>query len=597
MKVLLLTLLLPMFAGADNMLDTVPYEDYVEWTAERQAAYDQQTRQAFFEFENEFTKLEKIEFASSTVRFLEWLPQAIAASADKACLVGGVRRSMVAYQDRYACPTGGRPCAGQSDGGFLCGVIYNQACIAREPRTSITSRCLAAAGPTPMTEASFNERRAALQSVAADCRSGAIDDRYKSQCQRFLARMNGATAPPPAATAAEAAATRGQREVSSGAGSVPRPPPRPRTPPPAEVAAAAPPARATREQASGNCMSRHQARLGALACVACGIESAKPGLSAQGGAANWVALLGVMAQRSYGPYKVNDEVSRRSFQQRVAEMVASYGYCSDREYPAQPPQEARDIIDGQPLNSGNSLRIAQGFGLMSTVQGLFSGQPENQSRPLQFADKIFADNERGIGWDTGNVQNRQWRFRSMIKAHSSSYPQSSFSKCARAVEGRLSQDPSFRMCPIREGRWPNGAARTLYASHITTSEQANNQRFYKAMATSCGLPEVRREPNKLCDNNCWGNYGTFRHATSTMANCDQGGLETYAQANGKPGEPSGPRSPGKPGENSFSRGRYGGDHGGGDNSGGGGASGDGGGPGGNAGGSGGGKGGESGSSR
>jgi uncharacterized membrane protein YgcG len=590
MRLCFLVLLFPFYAGADSQLDTVPYEDYSTWPAEQQAAYDQQTRQAFFDFESEFSKVEKMEFAENPIHFWQWLPKAVAAPADKACLVGGVRRSMIAYQDRYACPTGGRPCPGQSDGGFLCGAIYNQACVSREPRTSISSRCLAAAGTSPISEATFNERRSALQSVAADCRSGAIDDRFKSQCRNFLARMNGATA----------SHTTGQREVSRPAGIVPQPPVRSRTPPPMETAAATPPARANRESASGNCMSRNQAKLGALACIACGIESAKPGLAAHGGASNWVALLGVMAQRSYGPYRTNDELSRRSFQQRVAEMVTSYGYCTDREYPVQFPQEARDHIDGRAQRNDNSLRLAQGFGLMSTVNGFFSGQPENQNRPLEFADKIFGDNDRWSGWDTGNSQNRQWRFRSMIKAHSSSYPQSSFSKCARAIEGRLGSDPSFRMCPIRQGQWPNGAPRTLYASHISASEQTNNQKFYKAIATSCGLPEARREPNQFCDNNCWGNYGTFRHATSAMVPCDQGGHETYAQATRKGDEPSGRRNPGKPGETSFARGRYGGDHGGADNPGGSGG-GDGGsgpaGPGGGGGGGGGGKGGESGSAR
>lgn len=591
--------LLPLFAyqtfAQTAGLDTVPYEDYVRWDRKVQMAYDKEARAAFFEFETS-TNL-KTEFAQlRRWDFSPW-PEAFAAGAEKVCLVGGVRRAMSPLDDRYVCPTGGRGCPGQSDEGFLCGTIYNEVCVSREPRDSISKRCRETAGDAPIDEAKFNERRGALQSVAADCRSGVIDDRFKSQCQNFLSRMNRLNAAPASAVRPVPAA--GDELVA-------RPPAPVRTrnvpaPIPAQAPKVGPPAETHREAtATGDCMARQRAKLGTLACVACGMEKAAPAeiLNHGGGVGKWVALLGVMAQQSYGPYNVNDQISRQAFQQRVAEMVSSYGYCTDREYPITPANGTRDFIDGKPLRGQQALQFSQNFGLMSTVGGFFSSTPENQNEPLRYAQQIFNDGGP-TGWDAGNAQNRQWRFRSMLKAHRQSYKASPFSQCANAVESRLATSKNFRMCPMRQGQWPNGHPRMLYPSHVTPQEMANNQGFYEAMASSCGLPKQRKIPSQLCDHNCWGNQ-TFRHASSQMYQCDPGGQNTYAQAveNGKAGEPSKVRNPGKPGEPAVGRGTYGGNHGNADNGNGGGT--DGGGVGAGPGGgteSPGGKGGEAGSTR
>jgi len=599
LKIIICTLSLAAgFSPAAQMvaLDSiVPYEDYAQWPAEQQIAYELEARQAFFDFES--GSQAKMEFAgSATLQFWATLFPAAFAAPEKACLVGGVRRAMVNLSDRYVCPTSGRPCGPQGDKGFLCGTVYNDACISREPVGTISKRCLEAAGNTPSDEARYSEKRSAFQSVAADCRSGTIGAQYKSQCDNFLQRMNRLNVNP-AAVVQSAPATKESATAPAVARSAPMPPARPRA---AATAPSQPPPAASRREtptASGDCLSRNRAKLGVLACVACGMENAAPAeiRNHGGGVSKWVALLGVMAQSSYGPYNVNDEVSRKAFQQRVAEMVSSYGYCTDREYPVTPGNATRELIDGRPIRGNQALQFAQNFELMSTINGIFSRTPENQHAPLMYAQRMFDDSSRSTGWDTGNVQNRQWRFRSMLKAHRYSYPNSAFSKCGNAVENRLRTSSHFNMCPIREGRWPNGQRRIEYQSHVTAKEMANNQNFYEAMASSCGLPKQRPMPSRLCDNNCWGNFGTFRHASSHMPQCDSGGAETYSQAMER-GKVTPPPT-GKPGEPSVGRGIYGGDHGGADGGNSGGNGGDSGSPGGSSGAGDGGKGGESGGSR
>jgi hypothetical protein len=360
---------------------------------------------------------------------------------------------------------------------------------------------------------------------------------------------------------------------------------------------------------TGDCMSRYRAQLGALACVACGLEDAADADIKHGrGVGNWLSLVGIMAQSYYGPYNTQDSLSRKAFQQRVIDMVSSYGYCTDNEYRVNTGSAADSVrawLDGRKrLHQGlifpnaDEKRFVALFGLGSDRKSLFGGVPDSG---LSYASQIFDDSGR-TGFDRGNVQERQWRFRSMLKAHRNSYPTTAFSKCAAQLESRLTTSSSFRMCPIKIGHWKNGAERMIYPKSITDRELSANGKIRGAMAESCGLTAKSTMPSRRCDNQCWYNY-TYRSMSSTLRNCDHGGQEAYRQGGGGEhgsdrGEPSHGRSHGDPGggdrgEPSSSRsGSYGGDHG----STGGGGGGDGGaGTGGDTGG--GGKGGESSSSR
>jgi hypothetical protein len=57
------------------------------------------------------------------------------AQANEMCSVGGVFRKV----SQGKCPTWGRPC-GQGDN-FLCGVVFGNACISREPVSDLSNRC------------------------------------------------------------------------------------------------------------------------------------------------------------------------------------------------------------------------------------------------------------------------------------------------------------------------------------------------------------------------------------------------------------------------------------------------------------------------
>lgn len=609
-KILVISLFFTVFEALaqPELIDTtVSYEEYAKLSLVKQQAYDREIRAAFAEFE--ISTQDKMIFANHP----KWIdfalfPEAFAGS-NKFCLVGGVERSLIPSGNRELCPTYGRPCGSFGAAGFLCGTIYNEACVSREPLSSITDRCFQAASGAPLNSERYEQRRSVIQSVAADCRSSAIDDRYKPQCEKFLQRMNHNNAMAQAALKSTAAATKPVQEppaaplptpapqairTSATEDVAPTPTPTPNAPSPAPVlppkaqpnepanpqqpTAPLPPkktpppanpvpAEARREQAAPDCLSKNRARLGPLACVACGLENVAPAdiRNHGGGVSKWISLLGAMAQRHYGPYRVNDEISRRAYQQRVSEMVASYGYCTDNEYPISLPDNSRAYIDGQSLRGRDELKFAQSFGLMSTIKGLFTGDVENQHAPMMYADRIFDDSDRNSGWETGNVQNRQWRFRSMNMAFRNSYQKAPYTKCANAIENRLSTSNNFRMCPIREGKWSNGVSRRLYPPYVTESEMAGNQRLYESMASACGFAKTRKMPSRLCDHACWGTYRTFRQAGSHLPNCDDGGLETYTQFvnnNGKGSEPGKGRGiEGKGNEPQVGRGAYGSDHG------------------------------------
>jgi hypothetical protein len=302
-----------------------------------------------------------------------------------------------------------------------------------------------------------------------------------------------------------------------------------------------------KKEKGGSCESRYHAQLGALSCVACGLEDAASADTNSGdGVGNWISLLGVSAQAFYGSYNTQDENSRRALQQRVMEMVASYGYCTNEQYPIDTNSvPSRDWIDGRkaaphaglilPSASEREFANAYGFG-----------------NRMAFAAELFDDSNRETGWDRGNVQQRQWRFRSRLQAAAKG--NSKFSACAAKLEDRLDLSSTFKVCSSKRG----GNAKKI-------DDLGPNQKLYSAMAKACGLPSKREFKSMECDNQCWGSY-VYSSQDTQMKNCrggsggGHGGHHDPPGPPGKGGEPSTPRG-GKGSEPSTSRpGTYGGDH-------------------------------------
>ncbi len=596
----LLIAALPLTAGAASVM--VPYSEFKTWPKEKQVKYFQDLRKIAADFEMAVNV--DTEFAALEPRFElpAFLPEAFADSG-RYCLIGGVRRVMKPNAEgRMVCPTQGRGC-GNGDS-FKCGSIYNDACVARTPLDEITRRCSAAAGNAIPDQAFYNERRANMERIAQSCRNGEIAARFSSQCNRFTQRLNTIAAAyggsaVPSGTPAWQDAEKGEGGVPpienfGGTPDAPPPPaedekgekgsgidvaPAPPVEPPPEVVTPPP---TYQPPPSTSCIERNRTKLGELACIACGLEEWNPAdvLTNGGGATKWVALLGIMAQTYHGPYNPGDRASRDQYLGRVAEMVATYGYCTDNEYPMSMPNDARDWIGGR-----SSLRqagqdqseFANGFGLMSDKRGgLFTSRVEYSSRPMTLAKQIF---DVGRSWSRNSPHENQWRFRSMIRAHYNSYPSTAFSNCARAAENRMRNLQSLKMCTIREGQWPNGAMRIIRPDQMAPEEFGNNERFYAKLIRTCNVNAPRVVP-RHCDHSCYRSEA-HRHATSVLPYCenvgggnnnnDNGGSDgrndgpgSHNNDGGKNGEPESGRGDGNDGGGNNGNGNNGGNDGGND---------------------------------
>lgn len=305
---------------------------------------------------------------------------------------------------------------------------------------------------------------------------------------------------------------------------------------------------------TGNCEQRHHAKLGALSCLACGLESVSGAEVSRKGVENWLSLLGVSAQSYYGPYNGRDPGARRALQKQVMEMVASYGYCTDDQYNINPPPHSgRDWIDGiRSAPKENNFRTNADEREFVTTYGL--GSPRSSS--MAFASQIFDDSNSRTGWEKGNVQERQWRFRSKLAAHAKAYKSGPFARCAKQIEDKLAHSANFNMCPIKMGKWPNGALKKIYPAFISNKEIAGNNKVYGAMAHACGLSTRREMPTRQCDSVCWGTSSVYPNRFSDLAKCDPTGVGILSQFQAHP-----PEYPGKPGEPArWRKSSYGGDH-------------------------------------
>jgi hypothetical protein len=581
-------------AHADLM---VPYSKFKSWPKAKQEKYLKDLRRVAADFENATQK--GMEFARLENPLFQWPSFIDAAYAGDApyCLVGGVRRVMKPNAEgKMVCPTGKRGCGNLGDAGFLCGSIYNDACVTRaakdpsNPNDTITNRCIQAAGNALPDQARYNERKSFLQQIMASCQNGEIDSRYASQCTRFRQRLTaiekaygGAPASDNEWSTIETSA--GQDDTPAGEG-VPaitelggstevlrqQAPPETCEKPPCPETCEKPPCTTVIETPeepikppkevvqpppvvppTDDCDARNRTKLGDLACIACAMEEWNPAdvLTQGGGVTKWVALMGVMAQTYHGPYNVGNKESKDFYLGRVAEMVSAYGYCTDNEYPMNLPNDTRDWLDGS-----SSLRepgpeqaeFANGFGLMSDKRGgLFQSTPEYTSRPMTLPKQIF---DVGRSWTHWNPQHHQWRFRSMLHAHYRSYPNTAFSRCAVRAEARMKNLSSLKMCPIREETWPNGALRTVTSKKMELQEFGQNERFYQKLVTRCHVKVRRSVPNLKCDNSCY-HSDAHKHAVAEMPRCERQTPECESGCGNhdKPGEPDHPR-PGDGGDGS-----------------------------------------------
>ena len=170
----------PAMAADHSKKDSpVPFDEYTVWPTALKIAYDKELRSIYSEFE--LSAQEGMKFSANTLplRFLDLMPKAFAEGNAHVCLLGGVQLKMIlspGTMDMYYCPSE-RPCGSHSDGGYQCGTIYNDECVAREPKSTITRRCISAAGDALPSKERYEAKRAAIASIAVECNSDVVDKR------------------------------------------------------------------------------------------------------------------------------------------------------------------------------------------------------------------------------------------------------------------------------------------------------------------------------------------------------------------------------------------------------------------------------------
>lgn len=238
-------------------------------------------------------------------------------------------------------------------------------------------------------------------------------------------------------------------------------------------------------------------RLGALACVACGIESIT-----EKSVYNWVSLSGSAAQIYFGPYDANSEDSKRNFQRRVIEMMSANSYCTDEEYPLtntinNHSTQIKGWLDGKEFStklighSDDEKAFSEAFGIrgdtpMMSTRALFKNSPANYE-DYDKASLVF----RNVGFRRQNaaydnvpsreVKGKDGKIRyEPIEGYRHT---PAYRSCRQALDRRLNTDNRFAMCTnVREKE----ADKTVLR---------NNKEFCKALAKSCKLD---RDIAKIC---------------------------------------------------------------------------------------------------
>lgn len=173
------------------------YSEYAKYPDQDKKIYWLKLRNAVAKFETDTqrslkTKLPR-KFAgaeSPWILFADLLLPKSHADTLAFCVIGGVRRALVNKDSRKLCPTYGRSCNGKGENSFLCGVIYNNACIERLPVSDLSARCVSAAGDQLPDERAYNEKLADIKMIVEDCKADRYDSRFKTQCQNFVSRVD-----------------------------------------------------------------------------------------------------------------------------------------------------------------------------------------------------------------------------------------------------------------------------------------------------------------------------------------------------------------------------------------------------------------------
>lgn len=445
------------------------------------------------------------------------------------------------------------------------------------------------------------------ESVDAYCRRKRQEEgKYPQGCTYLMEKQAQLTTTSKSVQAGQrqyAAATSGfspQSQGWSSAGSTASASPTLPPPTPPSVRPASAPAM------GGNCIAQNQAKLGALACVACGLQQAQ-GLS--DGVDQYVALLGVMAQTYQGKENVKTAEGARRLQAKVIDMVSSYGYCTNSEYQAPIGSNAgliRSTIDGETqlerrffffFRSGNRQQTQKAF------QAL--GVRWSQNHGPVYAQEMFTDSQpRGggfFGWlrrifgsHRSDPVNRQRRFHSMATGHDRLVhsPKSTatgkapvaFDRCFNAIKRRTKSSPAYHICQDDCKKLPPGA--TCRKKIYNKQARAANDSLHAQLLRSCGIQPYQRASSSYCDNTCINSL-VFGAGKTHLPGCQE---KPRLESDGRD-----PNNPGKGGEGSSGRGPGGGGGKGGESSSG--RGGGGGSPGGGSPGGGGGKGGEASSVR
>lgn len=291
---------------------------------------------------------------------------------------------------------------------------------------------------------------------------------------------------------------------------------------------------------AGDCTSRNQAQLGALACVACGLEAADPAVAQGGGAEEFIALMGVVSQTYKGPHATNDSAGRQKLQEDVINRLANYGYCTDLEYTGGAGMSAlssgsasqiRGIIDGQqPMKRGWFLFKRVDNNALTPVMSSFGIEAKTKWGASAYSHDMFSER----GGSAGYAQNQQTSFAAISRGYYKGYPNSRFSRCAKAIENRRHQRMESRVCKPR--------------SNSTQDWQFNqenmnaNDRMVSSIRSACGLPpkQPSRWGNRACTPNCHNTTGFFASWFNGCRDGDGPGV-------------GGPGGPGKGGEDSSGR--------------------------------------------
>lgn len=204
--------------------------------------------------------------------------------------------------------------------------------------------------------------------------------------------------------------------------------------------------------------------LGDLACVAQAIQEAR-GESAT----NWVAFMGIMAQKFGGPYRLPNQ--KKALQQRVIEMISSYSYCSDQDYPVTSTRSnpnMRDWLYGRThVTSSNEREVLNTLGIpnynMTLLDTLFNPRVPRQS--------FFSFSRKGF--DEMEFHERRYHFAYYNSALRQIPADAAMHQCRRSVAHKLNHDPTFTFC-----NWRN---------QVIPENIASNENFCAQLAGRCGL--------------------------------------------------------------------------------------------------------------